>query len=294
MEGCLLCPRACNVDRSITTGYCGAGLLPCVSKAMLHLWEEPFLSGTRGSGAVFFSGCNLGCIYCQNYRIRGGGIGESFDAEALANLYLRLQEDGAHNVNLVTAAPYVPIVADSIARAKSSGLKIPVVYNSSGYELSDTIRRLDGLVDIYLPDWKYISPLLSAKFSNASDYAEVAAKAICEMHRQVGDLRLDEAGLAVSGLAIRHLVLPGCVDDSRRVLDRIVTQIGKSASVSLMSQYTPQPCVTIQPLDRRLTKREYERTISYALSIGLYNILIQEMDSAKPVYTPDFTDKIKI
>lgn len=294
MEGCLLCPRACNVDRSVTTGYCGAGLFPCISKVMLHLWEEPFLSGTRGSGAVFFSGCNLGCVYCQNYRIRGGGVGESFHAEALAKLYLRLQEEGAHNVNLVTAAPYVPVVADSLARAKLYGLKIPVVYNSSGYELVDTIRLLDGLVDIYLPDWKYVSPVLSAKFSSAPDYSEVASKAIFEMYRQVGDLRLNDSGLAVSGLAIRHLVLPGCVDDTRRVLDRIVTQYGKSAFLSLMSQYTPQPGVTIQPLDRRLTKREYERTISYALSIGLYNILIQEMDSAKPAYTPDFTDKIKI
>lgn len=292
MANCMLCPRACGADRSVTTGLCGAGRMPRVAKVMLHFWEEPFLSGTRGSGAVFFSGCNLGCVYCQNHEIRDGGIGKGYDADALKDAYLSLQAQGAHNINLVTAAPYVPDVAESLRRARVSGLKIPVVYNSSGYELADAVRQLDGLVDVYLPDWKYDSPLLSAKFSNAPDYAEVAVAAIAEMYRQVGDLKLDGDGIAVSGLAIRHLVLPGCVDDTRRILDGIVTRFGISANVSLMSQYTPQPHVTTAPLNRRLTKREYERAISYALSIGLYNILIQDMDSAKAVFTPDFTDRL--
>ena len=257
---------------------------------MLHHWEEPFLSGTNGSGAVFFSGCNLGCVYCQNHVIRDGGVGEAQTEQALANTYLSLQDQGAHNINLVTGAPYVPEIAKSIARAKKLGLTIPVVYNSSGYELVETLRLLDGLVDIYLPDWKYVSPVLSSRFSNAADYSEIALSAIREMHRQVGDLVLNEHGLAAHGLAIRHLVLPGCVDDSRRVFDQIVTYFPKSTALSIMSQYTPQEHVTTFPLSRKVTAREYERVISYALSIGLYNILIQQADSAQSIFTPDFTD----
>lgn len=289
---CMLCPRRCGADRTKLRGFCGAEAQPRVAKIMLHQWEEPFLSGTRGSGAVFFYGCNLGCVYCQNHAIRDGGVGELYDAGALADAYLSLQQSGAHNINLVTAAPYVPEIAKSILLAKSCGLKIPVVYNSSGYECADAIRQLEGLVDIYLPDWKYVSPLLSGKFSNAPDYAAVAAGAITEMHRQVGELVLDESGIATRGLVIRHLILPGCADDSRKVLDEIVRLLPMSTHVSLMSQYTPQVYTTEFPLNRRITQREYDRVISYALSIGLHNILLQERDSAKSVYTPQFTDQI--
>ena len=290
MANCFLCPRVCGVDRSISAGLCGARDIPLVAKCMLHYWEEPFLSGTNGSGAVFFSGCNLGCVYCQNHEIRDGGIGVPMPAEALAQTYLELQEQGAHNINLVTAAPYVPEVVLSLISAKKQGLRIPVVYNSSGYELVETLRLLDGLIDIYLPDWKYVSPVLSGKFSNAPDYGEVAENAIVEMYHQVGDLVIDASGLAMRGLAIRHLVLPGCVDDSRRVLDKIVTRLPVSTAISIMSQYTPQEHVTEFPLNRRVTQREYERAISYATSIGLYNILIQQKNSAQSIYTPDFTD----
>ena len=261
---------------------------------MLHQWEEPFISGTRGSGTVFFSGCNLGCVYCQNYTIRDGGIGELYSVEALAVAYLSLQEQGAHNINLVTAAPYVPEVAQSLRLAKTQGLTIPVVYNSSGYECVETILLLDGLIDVFLPDWKYVSSLLSSKFSNAPEYAEVAAAAILEMHRQVGDLVLDEDGVAKRGLVIRHLILPGCADDSRKVLDEIVRLLPIDTHISLMSQYTPQVYTTEFPLNRRITQREYDRVISYALSIGLHNILIQERESAQSLYTPQFTDPLKI
>ena len=292
MSNCYLCPRACGADRSVFAGLCGAEALPRVAKCMLHFWEEPFISGTRGSGAVFFSGCNLGCVYCQNHDIRDGGIGEIQDASSLAVTYLALQDQGAHNINLVTAAPYVPEVAKSLADARKRGLTIPVVYNSSGYELVDTLRMLDGLVDIYLPDWKYDSPMLSTKFSNTADYGTVAKAAIMEMYRQVGMLKTDENGLAISGVAIRHLVLPGCVDDSRRILDKIVTLLPLDTTISIMSQYTPQEHVTMFPLTRRITAREYDRVISYALSLGLYNILIQQMNSAQSHYTPHFTDKL--
>ena len=266
--------------------------MPRVAKIMLHEWEEPFISGTRGSGAVFFSGCNLGCVYCQNHTIRDGGIGEVMDADALAQAYLKLQQQGAHNINLVTAAPYVPEIVESLRRAKSLGLTIPVVYNSSGYECVEAIRELSGLVDIYLPDWKYVSPLLSKKFSNAPDYCEVAAAAIEEMFCQVGELTLDQDGIASRGLVIRHLILPGCVDDSRSVLDEIVKRFPLSIHISLMSQYTPQVYTTEFPLNRRITQREYDRVISYALSLGLHNILIQERDSAQAAYTPQFTKQI--
>lgn len=288
----MLCPRKCGVDRSIQRGVCGADDQVRVAKIMLHQWEEPFISGTRGSGTVFFSGCNLGCVYCQNHEIRDGGIGDVYDIAALADAYLKLQQDGAHNINLVTAAPYVPEVAESLRLAKARGLTIPVVYNSSGYECVEAIRSLDSLVDIYLPDYKYITPLLAQKFSNAPDYAAIASPAITEMYRQVGALVLDETGVAKRGLVIRHLILPGCVDDSRKVLDEIVRILPLTTHISLMSQYTPQVYTTEFPLNRKITQREYDRVISYALSLGLHNILLQTRDSAKSIFTPQFTEQI--
>lgn len=290
MKKCNLCPRRCGADRTVSFGICGANADMRVAKTMLHFWEEPFISGKNGSGAIFFSGCNLGCVYCQNHDIRDGGAGEIFSASRLANACLSLQAQGAHNINLVTAAPYVPQVAESLRLAKADGLSIPVVYNSSGYELVEALRALDGLVDIYLPDFKYVSPELSGRFSNASDYCDVALPAILEMHRQVGDLVLTDEGIAQKGLAIRHLVLPNCVDDSRRVLNEIVTHFSSDTHISIMSQFTPQPDVTDFPLNRKITAREYERAISYALSLGLHNILIQRRDSANAAFTPTFTD----
>ena len=292
MSVCELCPRKCGANRAEQRGLCGADENARVAKIMLHEWEEPFISGTSGSGAVFFSGCNLGCVYCQNHEIREGGIGEIMDASALAQAYLKLQQQGAHNINLVTAAPYVPQIVESLRRAKSLGLTIPVVYNSSGYECVEAIQSLSGLVDIYLPDWKYVSPLLSKKFSNAPDYCEVASAAIEEMFRQVGELSLDQDGIATHGLVIRHLILPGCADDSRSVLDEIAKRFPLSIHISLMSQYTPQVYTTTFPLNRRITQREYDRVISYALSLGLHNILIQERESAQSTYTPQFTNQI--
>jgi len=288
---CFLCPRRCGIDRAVQPGFCGAMETPRVAKIMLHHWEEPFLSGVNGSGTVFFSGCNLGCVFCQNHEIRDGGVGEYYNAEQLCAAYLSLQEQCAHNINLVTAAHHVPLVAESLRMAKARGLSIPVVYNSGGYELVETLRLLDGLVDVYLPDLKYVSSELSERFSGAPDYFKAASAAIEEMYRQVGDLVLSEDGIALRGLVIRHLVLPNCVDDSRKVLDYIVTRFPLSTQVSIMSQFTPQEHVTAFPLNRGITSREYDRVISYALSKGLYNILIQQLNSASAAYTPTFTDK---
>ena len=288
----MLCPRKCGADRSIQPGVCGADDQVRVAKIILHQWEEPFISGTQGSGTVFFSGCNLGCVYCQNHEIRDGGIGDIYDVTALADAYQKLQQDGAHNINLVTAAPYVPEVAESLRLAKAQGLTIPVVYNSSGYECVEAIHSLEGLVDIYLPDYKYITPLLAQKFSKAPDYAAIASLAITEMYRQAGALVLDEIGVAKRGLVVRHLILPGCADDSRKVLDEIVRILPLTTHISLMSQYTPQVYTTEFPLNRKITQREYDRVISYALSLGLHNILLQTRDSAKSIFTPQFTEQI--
>lgn len=209
-------------------------------------------------------------------------------AESLAKAYLRLQAEGAHNINLVTPAPHVPIIRSSLRLAKEMGLTLPIVYNTNAYEREDTLKLLEGLIDIYLPDFKYVSPLLSKRFSDAEDYAMVAEASISEMLRQVGNLELDENGLAKKGVLIRHLVLPDCVFDTRKVLDCILTLWGNETHISLMSQYTPTPSCTTSPLNRRLTQREYDRAVDYALSLGFSHIYIQDRSSADLSYTPSF------
>ena len=287
---CNLCPRRCGADRAVAPGLCGAGTAARVARSMLHPWEEPFISGTRGSGALFFSGCNLGCVFCQNEPLKDGAFGQVYDAIALSELFFSLQSQGAHNINLVTPTPHVPVIRRALKIAKSAGLRIPVVYNTSAYERAETLRALDGLVDVYLPDCKYVSRELSGRFSGAPDYFAFAAPAIAEMFRQVGALALDGNGLALRGLVIRHMVLPGCLDDSRRVLDFIANHYPPETAVSLMRQYAPTPRAMRTPLNRVLTDREYDRSISYALSLGLNNILIQQKASANLSFTPSFTD----
>lgn len=291
-EGCVLCPRKCGVDRNIQRGACNAPCFPYVAKAALHMWEEPCISGKRGSGAIFFCGCNLKCVFCQNYDISNGSVGKMYDAEGIAELMLRLQGKGAHNVNLVSPAPFVPVLADAIRAAKNRGLSMPVVYNTNSYETLEALRMLDGLVDIYLPDLKYVSGAVSKKYSGTENYFEYAAPAIREMFRQVGLLELDGDGLANKGVIIRHLVLPGSVDETRRVLKYIAENFPKNITVSLMSQYVPcYKAEKIPPLNRKLLRREYERAVDYCLSLGLENAFIQKMDSAKREYTPVFDGK---
>lgn len=287
---CYDCPRGCGVDRNITTGHCHAGPVSRIARAMLHHWEEPCISGNRGSGAVFFSGCNLGCIYCQNYALSDGSLGSLFDAEALSDLMLQLQEQGAHNINLVTATPHLRTLLPALDYAKNKGLTIPVIYNTSAYETMDTLRLLDGHIDIYLPDIKYISPARAARFSDAADYAAFALPALEEMYRQVGQLSVQADGIATRGIIVRHLILPGCVDDARAVLDAIAARLPLSTHLSLMCQYTPTPKMTEGSLSRPITDREYERTISYALSLGFHNILRQEKTSVNLAFTPSFTE----
>ncbi len=291
-DGCMLCPRRCNADRRKNMGACNAPILPYIAKASLHMWEEPFISGQRGSGTVFFCGCNLKCVFCQNHDISNGQVGNTADPGALAESMLRLQDKGAHNINLVSPAPFVPMIIETIISAKEQGLSLPIVYNTNAYENVDTLKRLEGLVDVYLPDLKYVDSGISRKYSGAEDYFEYASKAIDEMYRQKGLLVLDDSGMAKSGVVIRHLVLPGSVDETRRVLDYIAGHFPKEINISLMSQYVPfHLAAKYPPLDRHLLKREYKRAVEYGFSLGLENILIQEMSSATAEYTPVFDGK---
>ena len=285
---CTVCPRRCGTDRTVHTGPCNAGDLPRVARAALHLWEEPCISGTRGSGAVFFSGCNLACVFCQNHVLHDGKAGRPHTPQQLADRYLALQAAGAHNINLVTPTPHLAAVRTSLALARQNGLRIPVVYNTNGYELVAALRALEGLVDIYLPDLKYVTPALAARFSGRADYFDFAGDAILEMYRQVGTLRLDADGIAVRGLLIRHLVLPACVDEARRVLDFIAAHLPLDTHLSLMRQYAPTPNITQPPLNRRLTAREYARAVDYCCALGFSNVWIQGPESASLDYTPNF------
>ena len=291
---CYLCPRMCGADREKgETGYCGADDRIRVGRAMLHMWEEPCISGTNGSGAVFFCGCSLGCVYCQNRKISGGTAGEEsgeiVSIRQLSDIFLQLEKQGAHNINLVTAGHYVPQVREALLLAKEDGLSVPVVYNSSGYEKPDTLRMLDGLVDIYLPDLKYVSSEPAGRWSNAPDYPKWAVPAITEMLRQTGSARFDERGLMKRGVIVRHLLLPGHVKESKRVVDTLLRRFGSRIWISLMSQYTPMPEVRNDPLlGRKVTAREYRRLLDYALEAGLENGFMQEGAVAEESFIPEF------
>lgn len=285
---CEICPRQCGVDRSKESGFCEKGELPVVAKASLHFYEEPILSGCRGSGAVFFSGCNLKCCYCQNYPISHGKVGKIISIERLSEIFLDLQNKGAHNIDLVNPTLFTESVIKSIEAVKHE-MKIPFVWNSSGYERVESIKMLEGLIDVFLPDLKYVSTKLSALYSGAGDYFKHASQAILEMYRQVGGVCLNHEGTIEKGLIIRHLVLPNSTHDSAKVLQWISENIPKDAYVSLMSQYTPTlKTQNIRGLDRSLTKREYDLVVQKLYEFGLENGFIQSLDSASLDYTPDF------
>lgn len=288
MSLCTLCPRACGADRDVSRGFCGAARNPNVARAALHFWEEPFISGTRGSGTIFFCGCNLDCVFCQNRAINHTRIGPELDAGALALVMLSLQAKGAHNVNLVSPAPFVPMLREAIPRARGMGLRIPVVYNTNAYEKAEAVGSLSGLVDVYLPDLKYVSSPIAAKYSGAADYFAFASRAVDEMAAQCGMLELNAEGMAVKGVVLRHLVLPGSVDETRRVVDYVADHFPSDIAFSLMGQYVPNGRELPAPLDRRLLRREYDRAVNYALQRGLNRVLIQKLSSASLDFTPKF------
>lgn len=290
LKDCHLCPRNCGVDRLAgQKGFCGVDAGIMVARAALHMWEEPCISGKEGSGAVFFSGCSLGCAFCQNRTISKGQSGKVITVEHLAELFLDLQAQKANNINLVTAGHFLPQVREALILAKEQGLTIPVVYNSSGYEKAEMLRYLEGLVDIYLPDLKYLEADLAGKYSHAKDYPEVAMEALEEMVRQVGMPEFDELGMMKKGVIVRHLLLPGHVRNSKKVLEYLYGTYGDQIYISLMSQYTPMPAMKDDPqLSRKVTDREYDRLLDHAISLGVTNCFIQEGETAKESFIPEF------
>ena len=285
MDGCILCPRQCGVDRAERVGYCGSGSLPKVARAAKHHWEEPCISGTEGSGTVFFSGCTLGCVFCQNREISRGGTGREVTIEHLADIFKRLEGQGVHNLNLVTPTHFTPQILQALELAKPT---VPIVMNCGGYERVETLLQWEGKVQVYLPDLKYFSTELSAKYSAAPDYFAVASKAILEMHRQQPKL-VWEGDLMKQGLIIRHLVLPGCMKDSLQILDFLDKNLPKDGFLlSLMSQFTPtEACRTYPEINRRVTTYEYRKVADRAAELG-FSGFAQDRRSAREEYTPPF------
>ena len=333
MENCMLCPRECGVNRKKgEMGVCGQTAAIKAARAALHMWEEPCISGQNGSGTVFFSGCNLGCIFCQNHNIATGKAGIEISIERLAEIFLELQEKGANNINLVTAGHFVPQVVEALKLAKQQGLYLPVVYNTSSYEKVETLRLLEGYVNIYLPDLKYVDSTISSRYSHAADYFTCASAAIAEMVRQVGEPEFvferaagkeggsaeflaaekkkiseqqnnmifdaaeyqerSEAGeslLMRKGVIVRHLVMPDCVEDSKRVISYLLKTYGGRIFISIMNQYTPLPqCREYPELSRRVTEAEYDAVGDYAIELGIENGFIQEGDVAEESFIPEF------
>lgn len=289
-ENCLLCPRKCGINRSTgQTGVCGVSSEIKVARAALHYWEEPCISGKRGSGAVFFSGCSLHCVFCQNREISDGKEGKVISKERLSDIFIELAGKGANNINLVTPGQYIPDIVWAVNDAKSRGMKLPIIYNTSGYENVTELKLLEGIVDVYLPDFKYMDSTLSARYSRAKDYPSVAKQALSEMVRQQPDVVIDDAtGLIQKGVIVRQLLLPGHVNDAKAVLKYLYDTYHDHVYISMMSQFTPIALEDYPEINRTVTKREYERLVNYALEIGITNAFIQEGDVAKDSFIPAF------
>ncbi len=284
---CRLCSRRCGIDRTHNVGACGVTDKLYVSRAALHMWEEPPISGTRGSGTIFFSGCSLGCVFCQNRNISRGISGTEITTDRLAEIMLELENGGAHNINLVTPTHYVPTIREAIIRARRQGLTVPTVYNTGSYDTVETLRMLDGLIDIYLPDFKYYRPQTAELYSHAADYPTVARAAIAEMVRQTGGAELDADGLMTRGTVVRILLLPGHVAEAKLILHYLYTTYGDSIYLSLMNQYTPMQGMP-PPLDRPVTHKEYDLLTDYALRLGVSNCFIQDGGTAEESFIPPF------
>lgn len=291
MDKCTLCPRKCGADRSEgKTGYCGESRTIRVARTSLHQWEEPCITGEYGSGTIFFSGCGLKCIFCQNHNIADSSVGKEFTGEELADAMLRLQEHKASNINLVTAGHFVEELVPAIQMAKEKGLAIPIVYNSSAYETVESLQKLGGLINVYLPDCKFYDSQVAAQYAKAPDYFTVASAAIEEMVRQAGMPQFDQvSGNMIKGVIVRHLILPGHTKDSMKIIEYLYHTYGDRIYLSIMNQYTPMREWAEYPnLNRRVTKREYEKVIDYALNLGVKNAFIQEGETADHSFIPTF------
>lgn len=283
---CELCPRKCGINRYVNTGFCGASSNLCLSYYSLHMWEEPIISGSNGSGTIFFTYCNLKCIFCQNKKI-SDGYGKDISIDRFKEIILELQDKGAHNINLVTPTHYIPHIRFVLQKIKHKELKIPVVYNTSGYENTDSLKLLDGLIDIYLTDFKYYDNSLGKKYSNVNDYFDVTCLAIDEMYKQVGDIEINN-DLMKRGLIVRILVLPGEIEDSKKIIKYLYSKYGDKIIISIMNQYTPISKYKYSNLNRKLTDDEYNEVINYAYDIGIRNSFIQDGDTQEESFIPNF------
>lgn len=285
---CMLCPRKCGTDRSKDIGYCGQSDRLNAAKAYLHMWEEPCISGKNGSGTVFFSGCNLRCVYCQNRDIAASYSGFEITDQKLADIFLKLQDKGAHNINLVTPTHYTPHIISALYAARGK-LNIPVVYNCGGYESAETLKMLNGYIDIYLPDFKYMDNTIAQKYSFAPDYVENAKTALAEMTRQTGGCVFNADGIMIKGVIVRHLVLPSYTDNSKSVIEYLYKTYGHSIYMSIMNQYTPMEYVKNYPeINRKITDKEYENILDFAVNIGVENAFIQENGTVSESFIPVF------
>lgn len=293
MEKCTLCPRNCKKNRlEGEVGICGQTEKLKVARAALHYWEEPCISGEKGSGAIFFSGCALHCVFCQNREIANGTVGKEISKERLTEICLELQEKGANNINLVTPGHFVPQIISAIEEAKREGLSIPIVYNTSSYENVDTIKKLEGIVDIYLPDFKYMNSKISAAYSHAPDYSKVAKAAIAEMVRQTGEASFyqkENQELMKKGVIVRHLLLPGNLADSKEIVRYLYEIYHDKIFISIMNQFTPLASLESYPeLNRKVTEEEYDELVDYAIELGIENGFIQEGETAEESFIPEF------
>lgn len=289
LKKCTICPIGCETDRTIKKGPCGAGNQVAVAKAFLHQWEEPCISGKKGSGTIFFSGCNLHCVFCQNHDISQDGFGRSISIERLAEIMLELQTQGAENINLVTPTPYVLHIIQAVKSARAKGLLLPILYNTNGYETVETIELLKGTVDIYLPDIKYYRDAYAVRYSKAKDYFERTSAAVKAMINQVGYPVFDEKGMMKRGVLIRHMVMPELLSDSKNILRWIKDNLSKDVYVSLMCQYTPMfRACEFEEINRRLDDWEYEYIVDFFFKLGLENGFVQDYSSAVTDYVPNF------
>ena len=288
-DKCVLCPRKCMVNRNRgEIGFCRSGNKIKIAKAYLHMWEEPCISGENGSGTIFFSNCNLRCVFCQNYYISEEGNGVEISVTRFSEICLELQDRGVNNINLVTPSHFVPLIIDGIKLAKMNGLCIPIVYNSSGYECVDTIKMLDGVVDVYLPDFKYYDDNYSSKYSLCKDYLEHCKAAIDEMVRQKPKCIFDEKGNMTSGVIVRHLLLPGMEEDSKKIIKYLYDRYGNSIYLSIMNQYTPIRECKFKELNNKISSQVYDDVIDYAWNIGVRQAFIQEGGTQSESFIPEW------
>lgn len=286
---CNLCPRDCGRDRSVTVGYCTEGDKLRVGRAALHMWEEPCISGKEGSGTVFFSGCHLKCVYCQNHDLAHSRAGVEITTERLAEIFSELQSQGANNINLVTPTHFTDKIIETIRTARAHGMDLPILWNCGGYEKVSTVRMLRGYADIFLPDFKYMSSEIANKYSNAPDYAPIAKQAIDEMVKIAPEPVFDERGIMMRGVIVRHLVLPGCYHDSEKIIEYLYSTYGDSIYISIMSQYVPVDCASLpRELRRKTTQYEYDKVVDHALKIGVKQAYIQSGEAAEESFIPAF------